>query len=89
MTTSCGYEWYVDVGGKRYSHLINPTTGWPVDGLLSVSVAAAQTVVAGSVASVALLQPPGDGLDWLERCGAPYLAVDPQLHCHGHLLAAP
>ena len=85
LTTSGGYERFVEIGGKRYSHLIDPRTGWPVDGLLSVSVAARQAVVAGSVASIALLQPPAGGLTWLERCGTPYLAIDPLLRCHGHL----
>ena len=87
VTTSGGYERFVEIEGRRYSHLIDPRTGWPVDGLLSVSVIASQAIVAGSVATVALLQAPADGLDWLERCGAPYLAVDPQLGCHGHLAA--
>ena len=84
VTTSGGYERFVEIEGRRYSHLIDPRSGWPVDGLLSVSVVASQAVVAGSVATVALLQPPADGLDWLERCGAPYLAVDAELRCHGH-----
>lgn len=87
LATSGGYERYFEIDGKRYSHLIDPRTGWPVEGLLSVSVAADQTVVAGSVASIALLQPPDGGLVWLERCGAPFLAIDPQLDCHGHLVA--
>ena len=87
LTTSGSYERYIDIEGRKYSHLIDPRTGWPVEGLLSVSVAAAQAVVAGSVASIALLQPPAQGLDWLERCGAPYLAVDARLYWHGHLVA--
>ena len=85
LTTSGGYERYVEIGGRRYSHLIDPTTGWPVVGLLSVSVAADQAIVAGSIASIALLQDTESGLQWLERCAAPYLAVDSQLKCHGHL----
>lgn len=87
LTTSGSYERFVEIEGRRYSHLIDPRTGWPVDGLLSVSVVANQAIVAGSIASVALLQQQADGLDWLERCGTPYLAIDPQLHCHGHFLA--
>ena len=85
LATSGGYERFVEIEGKRYSHLIDPGTGWPVEGLLSVSVVANQAIVAGSIASIALLQPPADGLAWLERCGAPYLAIDPKLACHGHL----
>ena len=88
VTTSGGYERFVEIEGRRYSHLIDPRTGWPVDGLLSVSVVASQAVVAGSIATVALLQPQADGLNWLERCGAPFLAVDPQLRCHGDVVAS-
>ena len=77
VTTSGGYERFVEIEGRRYGHLIDPRNGWPADGLLSVSVVASQAVVAGSIATVALLQPPAEGLDWLERCRAPYLAVDP------------
>lgn len=85
LTTSGSYERYVEIEGARYSHLIDPSTGWPVEGLLSVSVAAPQAVVAGSVASIALLKPPEDGLDWLARCDLSFLAVDSRLNCYGHL----
>ena len=83
VTTSGGYERFVEIDGRRYSHLLDPRSGWPVDGLLSVSVVASQAIVAGSVATVALLHPRAEGLEWLERCGAAYLAVDSQLRCHG------
>ena len=88
VTTSGGYERFVEIEGRRYGHLIDPRSGWPVDGLLSASVVASQAVVAGSIATVALLQPPAEGLAWLERCGAPYLAVDSQLRCHGDFVAS-
>ena len=86
LTTSGSYERYVEIESARYSHLIDPNTGWPVEGLLSVSVAAPQAVVAGSVASIALLQPPEDGLNWLARCDLSFLAVDSRLNCYGHLM---
>jgi len=38
VTTSGSYEKYVVFDGKRYSHIINPATGYPVTGLTSVSV---------------------------------------------------
>lgn len=38
VTTSGSYEKYVVFNGKRYSHIINPATGYPVTGLMSVSV---------------------------------------------------
>ena len=85
LTTSGGYERYFDIDGVRYSHLINPESGWPVEGLLSASVAAPTSIVAGSLTSIALLKPTEDGVRFLEECATPYLAVDPQLGCHGSL----
>lgn len=86
LATSGGYERFFEIGGKQYSHLINPTTGWPVSSLLSVSVTADKAVVAGSISSIALLQGESNGLAWLKTSGAAYLAVDPELRCHGHLV---
>jgi thiamine biosynthesis lipoprotein len=38
VTTSGSYEKFVVFDGKRYSHIINPATGYPVTGLCSVTV---------------------------------------------------
>jgi len=38
VTTSGSYEKFVVFKGKRYSHIINPTTGYPATGLCSVTV---------------------------------------------------
>lgn len=38
VTTSGSYEKFVVFNGKRYSHIINPATGYPATGLCSVSV---------------------------------------------------
>ena len=43
--------------GKRYSHILNPKTGWPiVNAPRSVTVAAPQCIQAGILSTVALLQ---------------------------------
>lgn len=38
VTTSGSYEKYAEINGKKYSHIINPQTGYPVRGIESVTV---------------------------------------------------
>lgn len=38
LATSGSNEKFVEMEGKRYSHIINPQTGWPSTGLTSVTV---------------------------------------------------
>ncbi|MFN0052698.1 MAG: FAD:protein FMN transferase [Planctomycetales bacterium] len=40
LSTSGSAVQFFRVGGKRYGHLLDPRTGWPVEGMLSVSVLA-------------------------------------------------
>ena len=76
LTTSGGYERYVRIEGKKYSHLINPKTGWPVEGLASVSVATSKAVIAGSLSSIALLKGEVEGISFLKTCNVPFFAID-------------
>ena len=40
LSTSCNYENFFEIDGKRYSHIINPQTGLPVEGIVSCTVIA-------------------------------------------------
>ena len=51
METSGSYEKFVVFDGKRYSHIIDPRTGYPAQGVVSVSVFAKQTEIADALAT--------------------------------------
>lgn len=87
LASSGNYERCMVVDGIRYGHILDPRTGWPVRGLAAASVLAPQCLVAGSGATVALLQTARDGLAWLERLGLAWLAVDEDMRCHGSIVS--
>ncbi|MBA2547633.1 MAG: FAD:protein FMN transferase [Burkholderiaceae bacterium] len=76
MATSGDYERYFESDGRRYSHLLDPRTGWPVEFWRSVSVVAPIAIAAGACATVAMLTPVDRALKFLDAQGVRYLAVD-------------
>lgn len=76
MATSGDYERYFIVDGRRYCHVMDPRTGWPVAHWQSVSVVAPLAVAAGACATLAMLHPVAEGLDFLNAQGVRYLAID-------------
>lgn len=85
LASSGDYERCLIIDGKRYGHILDPRTGWPVQGLVAVSVLAGQCLVAGSSATIAMLRSADEALEWLEGLGLPWLAIDSDLNCHGTL----
>ncbi len=63
MATSGDYERFFVHDGRRYSHLLDPRTGWPVEHWRSVSVVAPLAIAAGACATVAMLKPVDDALE--------------------------
>jgi thiamine biosynthesis lipoprotein len=76
IATSGDYERGMTVDGVRYTHVLDPRTGWPVRGLRSVSVAARRCLIAGTATTVAMLKGAADGPRWLEELGLPSLYMD-------------
>ena len=82
MATSGDYERYFEHEGRRYSHLLDPRTGWPVEYWRSVSVVAPLAIAAGACATVAMLKPVENALKFLEAQGLRYLAIDSEGERH-------
>ncbi|MEY4684518.1 MAG: hypothetical protein RLZ25_977 [Pseudomonadota bacterium] len=75
MASSGDYERCIVLGGRRYGHVLNPKTGWPVTRLASVSVVAEFCVVAGSASTIAMLME-DQGPQWLDSMGVTHYWVD-------------
>jgi thiamine biosynthesis lipoprotein len=76
VATSGDYERFFELGGRRYCHILDPRTGMPVAHWRSVSVVAPLCVVAGSVATIAMLLE-ARAPAFLAAQGCPWLAVGP------------
>jgi len=84
VATSGDYERCIVVKGQRYSHVLNPKTGWPVNGLVGVTVFAEQCVIAGSACTIAMLME-NLGKQWLDELGLQHLWIDMQGEVGGQL----
>lgn len=73
LATSGDYERSMVVDGRRYGHILNPKTGWPVSGFASVSVVGDHCLVAGSTSTIAMLRGVETGARWLDEAGLPHL----------------
>jgi thiamine biosynthesis lipoprotein len=82
IATSGDYERFVEIDGRRYSHILSPRTGLPVNGLAGVSVAAPECVVAGSATTIAMLME-DRGPEWLDEVGLPHVWMDQKLRVGG------
>jgi thiamine biosynthesis lipoprotein len=77
VETSGSYEKFVVFNGKRYSHIIDPRTGYPATGIVSVSVFAKQTEIADSLATGIFVLGVDVGLDLVNQIkGVECIIVD-------------
>jgi FAD:protein FMN transferase len=81
LATSGDYERFFTVNGKRYCHVLNPKTGYPVNYWQSVTVLAPSAAVAGSCCTIAMLLEK-EGLSFLRESGFHFLAVDQHNQVH-------
>ncbi|MFV8392178.1 FAD:protein FMN transferase [Flavobacterium sp. LB2P6] len=83
VETSGSYEKYIIFNGIRYSHIIDPRTGYPATGVVSVSVFAKQTEVADALATGIFVLGVEVGLDLVNQLkGIECIIVDDKGKIH-------
>lgn len=88
IATSGDYERFIEHGGRRYCHILNPHTGWPGEGLSSVSVLAEHCLIAGTATTVAMLKGAVEGPRWLAELGLPHFYITADGTCGGTITNA-
>jgi thiamine biosynthesis lipoprotein len=68
LATSGAGEQFFEVDGRRYGHVIDPRTGWPASGVLSVSVVTAEGALSDALSTAFLV----GGLEVARRYCASY-----------------
>jgi thiamine biosynthesis lipoprotein len=77
VVTSGNYERYVEIDGKKYCHIINPKTGWPVAGIKSVTILTANAEAADALATTVFVLGTKEGLKLIDHLqGVECIIVD-------------
>lgn len=76
VATSGGYMRNYTVDGRTRSHILDPRTGQPADGVAGATVIAADSTTANALATAICVLGPVDGLRLAERMGAAALLID-------------
>ncbi|MCD0488653.1 FAD:protein FMN transferase [Pedobacter sp. MC2016-14] len=67
VVTSGSYEKYVVFDGKRYSHIINPATGYPATGLCSVTIFGPSAEKANGLSTTMMVLGKDAGLHFIKK----------------------
>lgn len=79
VVTSGNYEKYVNFNGIRYTHIIDPRTGYPSSGLASVTIFAPKAELADALATSIFVMGKDTGMDFINQLtGIECVIVDDQ-----------
>ncbi|MBS1585966.1 MAG: FAD:protein FMN transferase [Bacteroidetes bacterium] len=77
IATSGNYEKFVTIGGKRYSHTIDPRTGFPVQGIKSVSIICPNAEIADALATPVMVMGVSAGMNLINQMkGVACIVID-------------
>ena len=75
ISTSGDYERFFEEDGRRYHHILNPRTGRPTEGVLSVTVIGPDATITDGLSTTLFVLGPEAGLELIERAFPGYEAV--------------
>ena len=67
VVTSGDYERFFELDGKRYHHILNPRTGYPAEGTVSVTVVAPTALFADAYSTALFLMEPQKAIELIDR----------------------
>lgn len=67
ISTSGDYQQFFEVEGNRYSHIMNPRSGYPAQGCASVTVKAPSAIQADVYSTALFVMGPDEGRRWLKE----------------------
>ncbi len=83
VVTSGNYEKFVEFNGKRFTHIIDPRTGYPASGTESVTIFTKSAELADALATSVFVMGVGTGLDFINQLkGVECVIVDSNNKIH-------
>ncbi|WP_231562587.1 FAD:protein FMN transferase [Muricauda sp. MAR_2010_75] len=83
VATSGNYEKYITLNGKKYSHIIDPRTGYPTTGINSVSVFAKHAELCDALATAVFIMGKDTGIHMINQIdGVEVVVVDSDNKIH-------
>ncbi len=77
VVTSGNYEKFIEINGVKYSHIINPKTGWPAIGIRSVTIFCPDAEVADALATSIFVMGAKKGISLINKLkGFDVLIID-------------
>lgn len=75
VSTSGDYERFYDIQGQKFSHIINPVTGYPQKGVVSATVIAPTAIDNDVLATALCILEPKEGSELIDSLGKGYASI--------------